>query len=55
MNKQELTPEECQALYLQALKELGKEPFNTKTVVVTSLEDFTNAVIKAHKEESIEC
>jgi hypothetical protein len=36
MNKKELTPEECQALYLQALKKRGREPFNTKTVVVTS-------------------
>lgn len=55
MNKQELTFEECQALYLQALKKRGREPFKTKTVIVTSLGDFTDAVINTHEEASIEC
>ena len=50
MDKQNLTPKECQALYLQALKKSGIEPFKTKTARVSSLGDFTDAIIKAYDE-----
>ena len=42
--------EEYDKLYLKALKKSGVEPFKTKTVKVSSLGDFTDAIIKAYDE-----
>ena len=49
MSKTELTPEECRELYLKALKKRGIVPFETKTVEVRSLTDFTNVIIEEAK------
>ena len=46
MSQQKLTPEECRELYLKALKKRGIVPFETKTIEVGSLTDFTNVIIK---------
>ena len=46
MPQPKLTPEECRALYLKALKKRGIVPFETKTIEVGSLTDFTNVIIK---------
>ena len=50
MPQPKLTPEECRALYLKALKKRGIVPFETKTVEVGSLLEFTQEVIKAQEE-----
>ena len=49
MSQPKLTPEECRELYLKALKKRGIVPFETKTVEVGSLTDFTNAIIEETK------
>lgn len=50
MSKPELTPEEHRELYLKALKKTyGKVPFESETVEVGSLLDFTNAIIEEVK------
>ena len=41
--------EEYKELYLKALKKSGIEPLKTKTIKVTSLRDFTDAIIKAYE------
>lgn len=46
MSKTEFTPEERRELYLKALKKKGIVPFETKTIEVGSLTDFTNVIIK---------
>lgn len=50
MSQPKLTPEECRELYLKALKKRGIVPFETKTVEVGSLLEFTQEVIKAQEE-----
>ena len=46
-----LTQEECRELYLKALKKTyGKVPFESQTVEVGSLLEFTQEVIKAQEE-----
>ena len=46
-----LDRDKCRELYLKALKKTyGKVPFESETVEVGSLLDFTEAVISATKE-----
>jgi hypothetical protein len=46
-----MTEQECRELYLKALKKTyGKVPFETETVEVGSLLEFTEAVLEATKE-----
>ena len=46
-----MTEQECRDLYLKALKKTyGKVPFESQTVEVGSLLDFTREVIKAQEE-----
>lgn len=49
MPKTKLTPEECRELYLKALKKRGIVPFETKTIEVGSLTDFTNVIVEETK------
>ena len=49
MSQPNLTPEECRELYLKALKKRGIVPFETKTIEVESLTDFTNVIIEETK------
>lgn len=49
MSQPKLTPEECRELYLKALKKRGIVPFETKTIEVGSLTDFTNVIIEEAK------
>lgn len=46
MSQPKLTPEECRELYLKALKKRGIVSFETKTIEVGSLTDFTNVIIE---------
>ena len=46
-----MTEQECRELYLKALKKTyGKVPFESQTVEVGSLLEFTQEVIKAQEE-----